>query len=82
MLSKLTNKRSICQRRCSRHGSRGSKQEEENAAPFARRTLTYWFEKYTNSLPEEPFILAICYVKQVCRVNRTWVQKPVMNSVH
>lgn len=30
---------------------------------FFFHMFTYWFEKYTNSLAEEPFILAICYVK-------------------
>lgn len=37
MLSKLTNKRSICQRRCSHHrGSKAlSKQEEESGPVFS-----------------------------------------------
>lgn len=77
MLSKLTNKRSICQGRRSRRSGKGGEQEGGERPPppplLSPRALTYWFEKYTNSLPEEPFILAICYVKQVCRVNRTWV---------
>lgn len=32
-------------------------------ALFFLHTFTDWFEKYTNSPPEEPLILAICYVK-------------------
>lgn len=75
MLSKLANNRFICQGCCNHHRARAekrlSKQEMETDLKdwdaffflFFSHTFTYWFEKYTNSLAEEPFILAICYVK-------------------
>lgn len=72
MLSKLANNRLICQGFCHHYittaentptVNRTFKWSLTSKTDWDVHTFTYWFEKYTNSLADEPFILAICYVK-------------------